>query len=242
LFPRRKPVIRGPDGGIDRPIERKAGPAAHRRVAAEREVRLADAVDAPALDLGEPVTTERLVLRAFRESDLDDVHALQSDPEVVRYLYWEVRSREESRDWLRVRMAEYRLESEGDAVAYAVERRSDGRVIGSVNAWWRSAEHRQGEIGFAFARDAQGRGYASEATTALLDVVFERLDLHRVYASTDARNDASAALLRRLGLRQEAHLHEHELFKGEWGDLLVFAVLRSEWDRRRAAARTSHPS
>jgi RimJ/RimL family protein N-acetyltransferase len=180
------------------------------------------------------VNTERLVLRPFRESDLDDVHALQSDPEVVRYLFWEVRTREESRAWLVDRMAADRLMQDGDAVALAVERREDHRVIGSVNAWWRSVEHSQGEVGFVFARPAQGRGYAGEATTALVDLVFRRLDLHRVFAVTDARNDASAALLRRLGLRQEAHLRHVERFKGDWGDTLIFAVLREEWDAVRS--------
>ena len=94
------------------------------------------------------------MLRAFRETDLDDAHRFASDPEVVRYLPWEVRTRSEVLQWLRARMAGERLQGEGDAVAYAVQRISDGRVIGSVNAWWRSVEHHQGEIGFVLAGDA----------------------------------------------------------------------------------------
>ncbi|MCW2570968.1 MAG: acetyltransferase [Frankiales bacterium] len=179
-----------------------------------------------------PVETKRLVLRLFRESDLDAVHAFQSDPDVVRYLYWDVRTRDESRAWLQERMAADRMEKDGDALAFAVERREDGRVIGSVNAWWRSVEHKQGEIGFVFAKEAQGRGYATEAATALLDLIFPLFDLHRVCGSTDGRNVASAALMRRLGMRQEAHLRENELFKGEWGDERIFAILRHEWERR----------
>lgn len=192
--------------------------------------------EGPVLVLDRPVPTPRLVLRAFAPGDLDDVHALQSDPDVVRLLPWQVRTREESRAWLDGRIAADRLAAERDAVAYAVQRRDDGRVIGSVNAWWRSVEHAQGEIGFVLARDAQGRGYAYEATAALLDLVFGRLDLHRVHACADARNVASARLMRRLGMRQEAHLRHSEWFKGQWSDLLVFAVLREEWDRHRAAA------
>lgn len=185
----------------------------------------------PRLVLG-PVATERLELRRFRLEDLDDVCAFQSDPDVVRYLYWEVRSREESQAWLAERIAADRLVAEGDGMAYAVVTRDDGRVVGSVNAWWRSVEHRQGEVGFVFARDAQGRGYAREATAALLDLLFAELDLHRVYASTDARNAGSLALLGRLGMRQEAHLRHSEWFKGGWGDLVVFAVLQDEWAAR----------
>jgi RimJ/RimL family protein N-acetyltransferase len=63
----------------------------------------------------------------------------------------------------------------------------------------------------------------------VLKVAFGELGLHRVFGRTDVRNDASAALMRRLGMRQEAHLRESEIFKGEWGDELVFAILEGEW-------------
>jgi RimJ/RimL family protein N-acetyltransferase len=175
------------------------------------------------------IETERLLLRPFRAADLDDLHAIRSLPEVVRYLYGEVRSRQEVEDILAERAGLTSLVEDGDRLVLAVERRSDGRVIGDVALWLRSAEHRQGEIGFVFHPDAQGHGYAREAATALLGVAFGELGLHRVIGRTDARNEASAALMRRLGMRQEAHLRENEIFKGAWGDELVFAILESEW-------------
>jgi RimJ/RimL family protein N-acetyltransferase len=54
-----------------------------------------------------------------------------------------------------------------------------------------------------------------------------------VYGRTDERNIASAALMRRLGMRQEAHFRENEWYKGAWGSELVFAILEDEWQRRR---------
>ena len=180
-----------------------------------------------------PIETERLLLRPFRAADLDDLHAIRSLPAVVRYLYGDVRSRSEVEELLAERVTLTSLREDDDSLVLAVERRDDGRVIGDVSLWLRSAEHRQGEIGFAFHPDAQGRGYACEAATAVLWLAFERLGLHRVFGRTDARNVASAALMRRLGMRQEAHLRENEMFKGAWGDELVFAVLEDEWDAGR---------
>ena len=181
------------------------------------------------------VATRRLLLRPLHAGDLDDVHAIQSDPELVRYLPWELRTREQSREWLSTRIAADRLAADGDAVAWAVQRRGDPRLIGSVNAWWRSVEHRQGELGFVFAADVHGQGYATEAVGALVDLLFGELDLHRVAGVADARNAASTALMRRVGMRQEAHLRQCQLFKGEWADQVVFAVLREEWEARRSA-------
>jgi RimJ/RimL family protein N-acetyltransferase len=180
-----------------------------------------------------PIETERLLLRTFRAADLDDLHAIRSLPAVVRYLYGDVRSRSEVEDLLTERVTQTSLREDDDSLVLAVERRDNGRVIGDVSLWLRNAEHRQGEIGFAFHPDAQGRGYACEAATAVLRLAFERLGLHRVFGRTDARNVASAALMRRLGMRQEAHLRENEMFKGAWGDELVFAVLEDEWDTGR---------
>ena len=63
----------------------------------------------------------------------------------------------------------------------------------------------------------------------MLRLGFDGLRLHRIIARVDARNTASAAVLRRLGMRQEAYLRENEWFKGEWTDEIDFAILESEW-------------
>jgi RimJ/RimL family protein N-acetyltransferase len=94
---------------------------------------------------------------------------------------------------------------------------------------YRSETHRQGEIGFVLHPDHQGKGYASEAARAMLRLGFEQLDLHRVIGRCEARNDASARLMERLGMRREGHLVENEWVKGEWQSELVFAMLAAEW-------------
>ena len=173
--------------------------------------------------------TERLLLRPFREEDLDRLADWQSRPEVARFLYWEPRSREEAEAALAKRFGETDLERDDDVLALAVERREDGLLLGDTSIWLRSAEHRQVEIGYVLHPDSGGQGYATEAARALVNFAFTQLQAHRVFARTDARNKPSEALLARLGMRQEAHFREAEIFKGAWGDELVFAVLDREW-------------
>jgi RimJ/RimL family protein N-acetyltransferase len=179
--------------------------------------------------LTEPIQTSRLLLRPFVADDLDDLYAIQSVPEIVRFLYWDVRSRDEVRDVLQQRLQMDRLAAEGDVLVLAVVRTETGRVIGDVNLRLLSEQHRQGEFGFVFHPDHQGHGFGTEAAGAVLDLAFGPVGLHRVIGRTDGRNTASANLMRRLGMRQEAHFVQNELFKGEWGDELVFAVLAEEW-------------
>lgn len=185
-----------------------------------------------AFDAG--LRTSRLLLRGFRLDDLDQVHAMRTDADLTRYIPWTAGTREQSLTWLEQRMAGGRLQREGDDAAWAVARRDDGRLVGTVNAWWRSELHGHAEIGFVLARDARGAGYATEAVTALVDALFDRLPLHRVTGRADARNTASARLMERLGMRREALHREDELFKGQWSDTVVYAVLAREWLARRS--------
>ena len=176
-----------------------------------------------------PIETDRLSLRPLTAGDLDDVHAYYSRPEVTRYLYWDTRDRERSREALDDYSRWTTLDGEGDGLVLAMVAREVGRVVGQVSLHWYSEEHRQGEIGFVVNPDYHGRGLAREAAAAMLRLGFEDLGLHRIAGRCDARNLASARLMERLGMRREAHLVENEFVKGEWTDELVYAMLEQEW-------------
>ncbi|HEY0280592.1 MAG TPA: GNAT family N-acetyltransferase [Solirubrobacterales bacterium] len=173
------------------------------------------------------IRTGRLLLRRFREDDLDRLAEIRASPEVARFLPFEPATREEVEATLARRIAAMSLEGDDDAVVLAVERQADGLLLGDVTIFLRSLEHAQVEVGWIFHPDAGGQGYATEASRALVDLAFT-LGAHRVFARLDARNTASAALCSRLRMRQEAHFCESELFKGAWGDELVFAILAPE--------------
>ncbi|UFS58408.1 GNAT family N-acetyltransferase [Subtercola endophyticus] len=228
----------------------------------------------PKVTVTEPIHTERLVLRPFTETDLDDVYAYQSLPEVVEFMLWELRTREQSREHLARRLPMTSLEHDNDILVLAVvlpgepSLRADdtgiaggpagattssvttataagatnsgpgettpGRVIGDLTVFLRSVANKQAELGWAFHPDFQHRGYATEAAERMLDFAFTELDAHRVTADLDPRNDASAALAKRLGMRQEAHFREDIFTKGAFADTAIFAILRNEWTARRA--------
>jgi RimJ/RimL family protein N-acetyltransferase len=185
-----------------------------------------------------PIRTERLLLRPLEApADVEAMYAYQSRPDVCRYIPYEPRSRQQITDRLfdpeRNRSV---LDDAGQALSVGVVRQDTGELIGDVVLFWTSAEHRSGEIGYVINPDQHGHGYATEASAALLALAFDGLDLHRVIARIDERNDASAAVLRRLGMRQEARLVENEWFKGEWTNEIDFAILQSEWRARPSVA------
>ncbi|MFF2656193.1 GNAT family N-acetyltransferase [Kitasatospora sp. NPDC058032] len=185
----------------------------------------------------DPVVTDRLVLRSFTETDLDDLHDIQRRPDVTRYLLWDTRTREETRTALATRITQSELAGEGSNLAVAVELRESGRLIGEFNLDWLSAELGRAEIGFVMNPDHGGRGYATEAGREVLRLAFERHGFHRVIGRCNGDNGASMRLMERLGMRREAFFVQGELLKGERADLAVYAMLATE---RPGADATAH--
>jgi RimJ/RimL family protein N-acetyltransferase len=183
-----------------------------------------------------PLETERLLLRPFTAADLPALLAIHSRAEVARYLYWEPRSEAEVRQALEKKVRSTAIRADGDNLSLAVALKTSSELIGDCTLFFLSSEHRQGEIGFLFHPDHQGRGYATEAARLLLRLGFEDLGLHRIVGRLEARNAASARVLGRLGMRQEAHLVENEFVKGEWQSEMVYAILDREWREQQARA------
>jgi RimJ/RimL family protein N-acetyltransferase len=182
-----------------------------------------------------PLRTARLVLRAMTEADLDDIHAYQSREDVCRYLPFEPRTREQVAEKIAEHSKALALNGDGDYWRLAIERAGDsGRVIGDVYFGLESVASAAGEIGWALHPNHTGQGYMSEAASAVLEIAFGELALHRVKAVVDPRNHASVALCKRLGMREEAYFVEDLWFKGEWGDTGIYAILDREWAARRA--------
>ncbi|WP_338719698.1 GNAT family protein [Devosia sp. XK-2] len=176
-----------------------------------------------------PIETERLRLRPFTRGDVEAVFAYRGREDVARYLFDPPLSREECALAIQQRTTQTGFLEEGDRIVLAVETREGQGPIGEVSLIWRSAEARQGELGWIFHPAYQGHGYATEATNALLDLGFGPADLHRIFARCDARNEPSWRLMERLGMRREAHFREHARFKGEWDEEFYYAILRDEW-------------
>ena len=177
------------------------------------------------------IKTDRLILRPFEKSDLKDVLAYLSLPDMQRYLDWKARDNSEATSAFDAMRKEVRLMRPGDILTLAVVRKSDGVVMGHVALKWTDATAAQAELRFAMAPAFRRQGYASEAIQAVMKYGFDKHRLHRVFARTAGHNEASARLLKKMGMRLEAHYREHALFQGEWDEELHFAILDREWQR-----------
>ena len=179
---------------------------------------------------GPPVLeTERLRLRPFTLADVPALTEIQAGPGVTRWLYWEPRGEEETREWLAGKIERRRFARTGDGIGFAATLKGSGALVGDCSLQLADAEHHQAEVGYIVGAAHQGRGYATEAARALVQLAFGTYGLHRVAGRLEARNLPSARVLERLGMRREAHLVENEYVKGEWQSEVVYALLAREW-------------
>lgn len=179
-----------------------------------------------------PLRTERLLLRPMTDDDFEDLFAFQSDPEVTRYVTYDARDRDDMRTALEAKKRDTTVTNDGDRLSLAVTVPPAPTVIGEMNLFLQDVANRMAEIGYVFHPGYQGHGYALEAAREMLRVGFEDLRMHRMTARCDARNTASWKLMEKLGMRREACFVKNEIFKGEWADLLVYAMLDEEWAAR----------
>jgi ribosomal-protein-alanine N-acetyltransferase len=175
------------------------------------------------------LTTPRLRLRPFAETDTDPIFALQSNAHVLRY--WDAPPWRKRAQAQRFIAGCEQMEQEGTGARLAIERAADNAFIGwcSLAKW--NPDYRSGKMGYCLDDTVWGKGFATEAAGALLRWAFDTLDLNRVQAETDTRNTASSRVLEKLGFVREGTLREDCIVDGEVSDSWVYGLLRREWKR-----------
>jgi len=168
--------------------------------------------------------TARLILRPYTLDDAPTVARLAGRREIadttisIPHPY----SEKQARDWIERR-------SQAKEIVFAVVTKKEHQVVGSVGLREIDREHGQAEMGCWIGVYWWGRGYATEATRALLQFGFETLRLNRIYAHHMIRNRASGRVLEKLGMKKEGVLRERVRKWGVFEDVVLLAILKKEW-------------
>ena len=165
--------------------------------------------------------TERLIIRDYSPSDWQDLHEIFSDPTVMKECepaYTEEQTRE---------ALAYFIEKD---IAYAVTLANSGKVIGHALFAQLPPPDEKGiyEIGWIYNRAHWGRGYAYEASNALIGYGFQELNLHKITAET-IDPVKSVGLMKKLGMSHEGTFRAHmKNLDGNWSDLYWYAICNPE--------------
>jgi RimJ/RimL family protein N-acetyltransferase len=149
------------------------------------------------------IETTRLLIRPWQEADHDPWAAISADPEVRRYYWPSVLTREESDQG--IAWCERHLAKHGFGFV-AVERRSDKALVGGLGFSWAAEEVPNGphvEIGWIFGRQYWGQGLAYEAAQAGLAWASQHIAAPEIIGYTSAINTPSRRLMEKLGMRYD---------------------------------------
>jgi RimJ/RimL family protein N-acetyltransferase len=170
--------------------------------------------------------TERLALRPFSPDDAPLVQILAGDKDVasttrlIPHPYPDGLAEQ----WIASLRPAY---DRGQGVNFAITLK-EGALIGSIGLILELSDH-HAEMGYWIGKPYWNCGYCTEAAAAVLQFAFDSLDLERVYAKYLSRNPASGRVMAKLGMTQEGVLRHHRCKWGQFEDLVVCGILKSEW-------------
>lgn len=170
--------------------------------------------------------TERLTLRAFRDSDAGAVMRMAGDPAVASTTLNIPHPYEPG-------MAEAWIATHGEGFAagtllnFAITRREDGALLGAIGLVVTPA-HARAELGYWVGQDHWNRGYATEAARAVVRHGFETMGLNRIVAHHMARNPASGRVMLKIGMLREGRCPQHVRKKDAFEDLELYGLLRQD--------------
>lgn len=172
------------------------------------------------------IETDRLILRRYLKSDLQDLYEYLSDAEVVKYEPYQPMNMSEVENNLDWRISTDEM--------IAVELKANGKMIGNVYLGKRDFESL--EIGYVFNKEYWGKGYAKESCSALIQQSFKN-GVHRIFAECDPQNSNSWKLLEALGFTREAYLKQNVYFWKDndnnpiWKDTFIYAILNKSGNK-----------
>jgi ribosomal-protein-alanine N-acetyltransferase len=184
----------------------------------------------PALD--RTLTTQRLELRPIEAADVDALWPYVSDPELPRFMSWEVhRDRSETVHFVSMVMATRR-----ETTGYVWTMRLDGALIGLIGLEgvvrvMRAWRQDRAELGYWCGATHRNQGMVTEAAREVIRFGFEELGLHKIAVGCVADNQASRRVIEKLGFRFVGTERDHFFRFGRWWDHLAFEMLVHDWRR-----------
>lgn len=174
--------------------------------------------------------TERLILRRLQQTDLRDVFEYASNENISRQVLWDAhQSLRESQRFLDYTFERYRR---GEMAPFAIEHKTDRKMIGTIDfAWWERGNGTV-EIGFALSEKYWGLGLIPEAARAMQQFAFEKMGVTRIEARCFAENSQSIRVLEKMGMTYEGTLRQRLLVKGERRNVHMYSILHQEWKQQ----------
>ncbi|RZJ65476.1 MAG: N-acetyltransferase [Flavobacterium sp.] len=169
------------------------------------------------------IETERLFLRRLTDNDVNEVFALRSDPETMKYIPRPLaKNHEEALAHIKI-INENIDKNEG--INWVITQKGENKMMGIIGFYRAHLESFRAEIGYMILPEYNGKGFITEAIERLAIFGFEEMKLHSIEAIIAPENVASARVLEKNRFVKEAHLRENEFYDGKFLDTVIYSRL-----------------
>lgn len=167
--------------------------------------------------------TDRLLLRRLVNDDVNEIFALRSDKEVMKYI---PRPLAKTKDdaLAHITLINEKIDS-NEGVNWAITLKGNPKLIGIIGHYRIKPEHFRAEIGYMLLPEYQGKGIITEAIKEVVNYGFKVMKLHSIEAIIDPENFGSEKVLQKNGFVKEAHLKENEFYDGKFLDTVIYSKL-----------------
>jgi [ribosomal protein S5]-alanine N-acetyltransferase len=170
------------------------------------------------------LSSERLLLRKLTPNDVNEMFAIRSNEDVMKYIPRPLcKTKEEVLEL--ITLMQNKLET-NEACNWAITLKNDDKLIGFIGHYNIKWEHFRSEIGYMLAPKYHGKGIATESTKLLVDFGFNQMKMHSLEAIIDPANVASARVLEKNGFVKEAHLKENGFYNGKFLDTIIYSLIK----------------
>jgi [ribosomal protein S5]-alanine N-acetyltransferase len=168
--------------------------------------------------------TDRLLLRQITEADVNEIFALRSNVDVMKYIPRPLcKTLDEAMEV--IKMLQDKLET-NEGANWGITLKGNDKVIGFIGHYRIRWEHYRSEIGYMLLPEYNGQGITTEAIKLLVDYGFNQMKMHSLEGVIDPSNTASARVLEKNGFVKEAHLKENEFYDGKFLDTVIYSLVK----------------
>ena len=170
--------------------------------------------------------TPRLILRRITMKDAPAVFEYSRDEEVARHVLWTAqRHISEAKDYCRYMMRRYKAD---EPSSWGIILKETNTLVGTIGFMSYSEDNNSVEVGYSLARPLWNGGYMTEALSRVIDYAFDAMEINRIEAQHELSNPASGRVMEKCGMTREGVLRQRLFNKGQYVDVALYAILRSD--------------
>lgn len=177
------------------------------------------------------LASDRLRFRRLHNNDVNEIYALRSNPETMKYIPRPLVTNNEEA-LAHIKLINNKIDENID-INWAITEKKNDKCIGIIGFYRTQPENYRTELGYMILPEYHNKGYASETVDTLLNYAFNTLNFHSIEAIINPKNIASERVLQKNGFIKEAHLIENQFYNGRFIDTVIYSLLKRNYNLKK---------